>query len=262
MRSVERPAISAAIAEARDKGDLSENAEYDAAREAQGLLEMRIAKMENTLANARIIDESKIDKSKVQILSKVTLLNHNTKKQVVYTIVAEHEANLREGKLAIGTPIAKALLGHKKGDVVTVEVPAGRSTSKSSTSTSDRGVADETENPLGRSARNVSSYAGSLKKEFRNIAELFFARILHRSFSDYFASVTAAVAVPVSGIAIPSAVARSSMRLIRTSKSGCVENSWFSLLLLPTPASSSICFSRRNDKAIAHGFLPAFFRNS
>ncbi|MDE5963379.1 MAG: transcription elongation factor GreA, partial [Alistipes sp.] len=85
MRSVERPAISAAIAEARDKGDLSENAEYDAAREAQGLLEMRIAKMENTLANARIIDESKIDKSKVQILSKVTLLNRNTDKQVVYT---------------------------------------------------------------------------------------------------------------------------------------------------------------------------------
>ena len=107
MRSVERPAISAAIAEARDKGDLSENAEYDAAREAQGLLEMRIAK------------------SKVQILSKVSLLNHNTKKEVAYTIVAEHEANLREGKLAIGTPIAKALLGHKKGDCVDVVVPAG-----------------------------------------------------------------------------------------------------------------------------------------
>ena len=118
MRSVERPAISAAIAEARDKGDLSENAEYDAAREAQGLLEMRIAKMEDTIANARIIDESKVDKSKVQILSRVTLLNHNT-------IVAEHEANLREGKLAIGTPIAKALLGHKKGDRVDVTVPAG-----------------------------------------------------------------------------------------------------------------------------------------
>ena len=125
MRSVERPAISAAIAEARDKGDLSENAEYDAAREAQGLLEMRIAKLEDTIANARVIDESKIDRSKVQILSKVTLLNHNTKKQMVYTIVAEHEANLREGKLAIGTPIAKALLGHKKGDRVDVEVPAG-----------------------------------------------------------------------------------------------------------------------------------------
>jgi len=125
MRSVERPAVSAAIAEARDKGDLSENAEYDAAREAQGLLEMRIAKMEDTLSNARIIDETKIDKSKVQILSKVTLLNRNTNKQMAYTIVAEHEANLREGKLAIGTPIAKALLGHKKGDVVEVEVPAG-----------------------------------------------------------------------------------------------------------------------------------------
>ena len=101
MRSVERPAISAAIAEARDKGDLSENAEYDAAREAQGLLEMRIAKMEDTIANARIIDESKVDKSKVQILSRVTLLNHNTGKEVIYTIVAEHEANLREGKLAL-----------------------------------------------------------------------------------------------------------------------------------------------------------------
>lgn len=125
MRSVERPAISAAIAEARDKGDLSENAEYDAAREAQGLLEMRIAKMEDTLANSRIIDETKIDKSKVQILSKVTLKNHNNGKEVVYTIVAEHEANLKEGKLAIGTPIAKALLGKKKGDIVEVTVPAG-----------------------------------------------------------------------------------------------------------------------------------------
>ena len=125
MRSVERPAASAAIAEARDKGDLSENAEYDAAREAQGMLEMKIAQLETTLANARIIDETKIDKSKVQILSKVTLLNHNNNRQVVYTIVAEHEANLREGKLAIGTPIAKALLGKKKGDIVEVIVPAG-----------------------------------------------------------------------------------------------------------------------------------------
>ena len=118
MRSVERPAISAAIAEARDKGDLSENAEYDAAREAQGLLEMRIAKLEETIANARVIDESKIDKSKVQILSRVTLLNHTNGKQMCYTIVSENEANLREGKLAIGTPIAKALLGKKKGDRV------------------------------------------------------------------------------------------------------------------------------------------------
>ncbi|MBR2352641.1 MAG: transcription elongation factor GreA [Alistipes sp.] len=125
MRSVERPAASAAIAEARDKGDLSENAEYDAAREAQGMLEMRIAQLEQTIANARVLDESKIDKSKVQILSTVKLLNHNNKREMTYTIVSENEANLREGKLAIGTPIAKALLGKKKGDVVEVTVPAG-----------------------------------------------------------------------------------------------------------------------------------------
>ncbi len=125
MRSVERPAISAMIAEARDKGDLSENAEYDAAREAQGMLEMRIAKLEDTIANARIIDESKIDTSKVQILNKVTLKNHNTGKTVEYTLVSEKEANLKEGKLAISTPIAKALLGKKKGERVDVTVPAG-----------------------------------------------------------------------------------------------------------------------------------------
>ena len=125
MLSVERPAAAAAIAEARDKGDLSENAEYDAAREAQGLLEMRIAQLESTLTKARIIDESKIDTSKVQILSRVKLLNHNVKREVEYTIVSENEANLREGKLAMGTPIAKALLGKKVGDVVEVQVPAG-----------------------------------------------------------------------------------------------------------------------------------------
>ena len=125
MRSVERPAAAAAIAEARDKGDLSENAEYDAAREAQGLLEMRIAQLEATLSKSRVIDESQISKDKVQILSKVTLLNHNNHREVVYTIVSENEANLREGKLAIGTPIAKALLGKKKGEVVEVTVPAG-----------------------------------------------------------------------------------------------------------------------------------------
>ncbi len=125
MRSVERPAITAAIAEARDKGDLSENAEYDAAREAQGMLEMKIAKAEAVLSASRIIDETKIDTSKVQILSKVKLLNHNTKKEVTYTIVSENEANLREGKLAIGTPIAKALLGKKSGETVEVTVPAG-----------------------------------------------------------------------------------------------------------------------------------------
>lgn len=125
MISVERPAAAAAIAEARDKGDLSENAEYDAAREAQGLLEMRIAQLESTLTKARIIDETKIDTSKVQILSRVKLLNHNVKREVEYTIVSENEANLREGKLAIGTPIAKALLGKKVGEVVEVQVPAG-----------------------------------------------------------------------------------------------------------------------------------------
>ena len=123
--SVERPAAAAAIAEARDKGDLSENAEYDAAREAQGLLEMRIANLEQTLTKARIIDETKIDTSKVQILSRVKLLNHNVRREVEYTIVSENEANLREGKIAIGTPIAKALLGKKVGDVVEVQVPAG-----------------------------------------------------------------------------------------------------------------------------------------
>ena len=113
MRSVERPAISAAIAEARDKGDLSENAEYDAAREAQGLMEMRIAKLEDTIANARVIDESKIDKSKVQILSKVTLLNHNTHKQMTYTIVPAGTSTSTQSPflrpssaLAIGVPMA------------------------------------------------------------------------------------------------------------------------------------------------------------
>lgn len=125
LKVFKRKEVAQKIREAREQGDLSENAEYDAAREAQGLLEMRIAKLEDTMANARVIDESKIDKSKVQILSKVTLLNHNNQKQMTYTIVAEHEANLREGKLAIGTPIAKALLGRKKGDRVDVEVPAG-----------------------------------------------------------------------------------------------------------------------------------------
>ena len=125
MISHDRPAAAQAIAEARDKGDLSENAEYDAAREAQGLLEMRIAQLENTLSKSRIIDETKIDTSKVQILSRVKLLNHNVKREVEYTIVSENEANLREGKLAIGTPIAKALLGKKVGDTVEVQVPAG-----------------------------------------------------------------------------------------------------------------------------------------
>lgn len=126
MRAVERPAAAAAIAEARDKGDLSENAEYDAAKEAQAMLEMRIANMEATLAGVRILDGSHVNTDKIQILSKVKLLNHTTKKEVEYTIVSEKEANLKAGKLSIGTPIAQALLGHKKGDKVEVQVPAGR----------------------------------------------------------------------------------------------------------------------------------------
>ena len=125
LRSVERPAISAAIAEARDKGDLSENDEYDAAKEAQGMLEMRIAKLEDTVANARVIDESRIDTNTVQILNRVKMKNMTTGKIVEYTLVSENEANLKEGKLAIGTPIAQALLGKKKGEEGDVKVPSG-----------------------------------------------------------------------------------------------------------------------------------------
>jgi transcription elongation factor GreA len=123
--SVERPAISRQIAEARDKGDLSENAEYDAAKEAQGLLELKIAKLEEMLAGARIIDESKINTTHVQILNKVKLKNLNTNTIVEYTLVGETEANLREGKLAAATPIGKALIGKEKGDTVEVQVPSG-----------------------------------------------------------------------------------------------------------------------------------------
>ncbi|MDR1897432.1 MAG: transcription elongation factor GreA [Prevotellaceae bacterium] len=126
LKSVERPEISRQIAEARDKGDLSENAEYDAAKDAQGLLEMRISKLESMVANARVIDESKIDLSKIQILSKVKLKNLATKKIMEYTLVAETEANLKENKLSVGTPIAKALMGHKKGETVDVNIPAGK----------------------------------------------------------------------------------------------------------------------------------------
>ncbi len=125
LRSVERPAISKMIAEARDKGDLSENAEYDAAKEAQGMLEMKIAKLEDTVANSRIIDESRIDTTRVQILNKVKLKNLGTKAIVEYMLVAETESNLKEGKLSIGTPIAKALLSKVVGDVVEVKVPSG-----------------------------------------------------------------------------------------------------------------------------------------
>lgn len=125
MISVERPAISKAIAEARDKGDLSENAEYDAAREAQGMLEMKIAQLQELVANARVIDESRLGTSHVQMLNKVKIKNLTTKAVMEFTIVGESEANLREGKLASTTPIGKALMGKQKGDVVDVVTPGG-----------------------------------------------------------------------------------------------------------------------------------------
>ncbi len=125
MMAVERPAISQQIAEARDKGDLSENAEYDAAKEAQGLLEMKIAKLQEVIRNARIIDESKMDVSKVYILSTVKLLNKKTNAEMSYTLVPENEADLKSAKLSVSSPIAKALLGKQVGDVVDVQVPAG-----------------------------------------------------------------------------------------------------------------------------------------
>ncbi|MEE0976156.1 MAG: transcription elongation factor GreA [Bacteroidales bacterium] len=125
MVTVERPAISAAIAEARDKGDLSENAEYDAAKEAQGLMEAKIAKLQALIANARLLDETKIDTSKVLLLSKVEFMNLALKKTMTYEIVPESEANIKVGKLSITSPIAKGLLGKKVGDIAEIEVPAG-----------------------------------------------------------------------------------------------------------------------------------------
>ena len=125
LESVERPRISAQIAEARDKGDLSENAEYDAAKEAQGLLEMKIAQLKDTLANARILDESMVSADFVQILSKVRVKDQKSGREMNYMLVSENEANIREGKLAVTTPIAKALMGKKVGDVAEAKVPAG-----------------------------------------------------------------------------------------------------------------------------------------
>ncbi|MBR2298055.1 MAG: transcription elongation factor GreA [Bacteroidales bacterium] len=121
----QRPIISRQIAEARDKGDLSENAEYDAAKEAQGLLELKISNLQNTIANARVIDESRINTEQIQMLNKVKLKNLVNNTIVEYTLVGESEANFREGKLAAATPIGKALIGRKKGDVVEVKVPSG-----------------------------------------------------------------------------------------------------------------------------------------
>ena len=121
----QRPVISAAIAEAREKGDLSENAEYDAARDAQGLLEVKIARLKDLVANAKVIDESKVGTDKVQLMNKVKVMNMALNKEMTFTIVGETEADFSQGKLAATTPIAKALLGHSKGDIVEAQVPSG-----------------------------------------------------------------------------------------------------------------------------------------
>lgn len=125
METVDRPAASEAIAEARDKGDLSENSEYDAAKEAQAMLEMKINKLKEALANAKIIDTSKLSNDTVQILSTVEMENVKNKAKMKYTIVSENEANLREGKISSQTPIAQGLLGHKVGETVEIKIPQG-----------------------------------------------------------------------------------------------------------------------------------------
>ncbi|MBK5272038.1 MAG: transcription elongation factor GreA [Bacteroidia bacterium] len=125
MKGVDRPAASRAIAEAREKGDLKENAEYDAAKEAQGLLEAKIAAMEGALSTIRVIDESSIDTSKVSILTKVTLINLGTKKKVTYKLVSEQEADLKAGKISVTSPIGKGILGKQVGETAEVQAPAG-----------------------------------------------------------------------------------------------------------------------------------------
>ena len=125
LKSIERPTISAQIAEARDKGDLSENAEYDAAKEAQGLLELKITKLENIIANARIVDESQLDTSKALILSKVKIKNLANGALMEYTLVSEKEADLKAKKISVNSPIGEGLLGKKVGDVVDIKVPTG-----------------------------------------------------------------------------------------------------------------------------------------
>ena len=125
LKNVERPSISKQIAEARDKGDLSENAEYDAAKDAQGLLELKISKMEATLRNARIVDESKIDISKISVLSKVKIRNLINKQEMLYVLVAENEADLKGGKISVTSPIGKGLLGKKVGEIAEITVPSG-----------------------------------------------------------------------------------------------------------------------------------------
>ncbi len=126
LKDVERPLASKAIAEARDKGDLSENAEYDAAKEAQGLLELKISKLEETLANARLIDETQLDSSKVLVLSKVKIKNIVNNMLMEYQLVAESEANLREGKISVNSPIGKGLLGKSEGEIAEISVPSGK----------------------------------------------------------------------------------------------------------------------------------------
>lgn len=125
LKSVERPKASQDIADARDKGDLSENAEYDAAKEAQGLLEMKISKLEEVVANARLIDESQLDLSKVLVLSTVKIKNQVNGMEMVYTLVAESEADLKSGKISVTSPIGKGLLGKRVGDVAEISVPNG-----------------------------------------------------------------------------------------------------------------------------------------
>lgn len=125
LENVERPDVVKAIQEAREKGDLSENAEYDAAKERQGMLEAKISELKNLVATARIIDQSKLQTDEVQLMNKVTIKNIKNNAKMTYTIVSETEADLKAGKISITTPIAKGLLGHKKGDVVDVKVPAG-----------------------------------------------------------------------------------------------------------------------------------------
>ena len=125
LEAVHRPEISRQIAEARDKGDLSENAEYDAAKEAQGLLEGKIAQLKATLANTRIIDEARLSTDTVQILSKVTIRNVKTSAELTYTLVSDSEANLKEKKISVNTPIAKGLVGKKVGDIAEVQTPGG-----------------------------------------------------------------------------------------------------------------------------------------
>ena len=125
LKDIERPKASQAIAEARDKGDLSENAEYDAAKEAQGMLEMRIARMEENYANARLIDESQLDTSKVLVLSTVELFNKANGMKMTYTLVAQSEADLKTGKISVNSPIGQGLLGKEVGDMAEISVPNG-----------------------------------------------------------------------------------------------------------------------------------------